>query len=234
MNETDLYAPIKEYFEAQGLEVQAEVKHCDLVACSPDGDMIVVELKTGVNLPLLVQATARQAITENVYIAIPKKSYRRKQWLGIQRVVKQLGLGLLVVTISPLTTHVKEHFAPTPMRKTVKRKRLAVDKEVRERISSYNVGGSTGSELMTAYKQNAIIIARFLDQLGESSAANLRSYGTPDNTRSILADNHYGWFKRVKRGVYALESGSDAIETKFPELWQTASNIVAEQLREKG
>ncbi len=231
MNETDLYAPLKSYFEARGFAVQAEVKHCDMVA-TKDDDLIVVELKTGVNLALLIQATERQSITENVYVAIPQKSYRRKQWQGIQRVVKQLGLGLLVVSISPLTSTVSEYFSPKPMRKTNKRKRTAITREVRDRISSYNVAGSTGSQLMTAYKQNAIIIACFLEQLGESSAAHLRTLGTPTNTRSILADNHYGWFKRVKRGVYALTEDVVTGQDNYPDLWQTAQKIVSDRLED--
>ena len=230
MIETELYAPIKAHFEARGFDVQGEVKHCDLVASTADGELIVVELKTGVNLSLLIQATERQAITENVYVAVPKKSYRRKQWQGIQRVIKQLGLGLLVVSISPLSTNVNEHFAPQPMRITNKRKRNAVDKEIRGRISSYNIGGSTGTEIMTAYKQNAIIIACFLEKLGESSATHLRTYGTPDNTRVILADNHYGWFKRVKRGVYSWDEAVAIGEKKYPDLWNTARELVEAKL----
>ena len=231
MIETDLYPPLKAHFEAQGCEVQAEVKHCDMVVTTKTGEMFIVELKTSVNLSLLIQATERQSISEHVYIAIPKKSYRRKQWQGIQRVVKQLGLGLLVVTVSPLTTHITEYFSPVAMRKTNKRKRAAVDKEVAERIGSYNTGGSTGTELMTAYKQNAIIIACFLEALGPSSAAHLRSLGNPTNTRDILANNHYGWFKKVERGVYALDCGVAQGEEKYPELWQTARELVSDKLK---
>lgn len=231
MIETDLHAPVKAYFEAQGFDVQAEVKNCDLVATSEAGDLIVIELKTGINLPLLVQATARQSITPHVYIAVPQKSYRRKQWQGIQRVVKQLGLGLLVVATTPLTTTVSEHFAPTEMRRTTKRKRTAVLNEVQQRISSYNTGGTSRGEIMTAYKQNAILIACFLEHLGQSSAADLKKLGMPNNTRSILADNHYGWFKRVERGIYALDDGAAAGPEKYPDLWQTGRNLVTERLK---
>ncbi len=232
MIETDLHEPVKTYFEDLGFDVQAEVKNCDLVATSKHGELIVIELKTGVNLPLLVQATARQAITPHVYIAVPQKSYRRKQWQGIQRVVKQLGLGLLVVAMTPLRTTVSEYFAPTEMRKTTKRKRTAVLNEVQQRISSYNTGGMSRNEIMTAYKQNAILIACFLEKLGQTSAANLKKLGMPDNTRAILADNHYGWFKRVERGVYALDQGADDAPKKYPDLWQTGRKLVNERLQE--
>ena len=230
MNESDLYQPLKTHFENQGCEVQAEVKHCDMVVTTPEGGLMVVELKTSVNLSLLIQATERQSISEHVYIAIPKKSYRRKQWQGIQRVVKQLGLGLLVVSISPLTSLVTEHFSPVAMRKTNKRKRAAIHKEVKDRIGSYNTGGSTGKELMTAYKQNAIIIACFLEVLGPSSAAHLRKLGNPTNTRSILADNHYGWFKKIERGVYDLDEKVAEGHEKYPELWRTARELVNDKL----
>lgn len=235
MIETDLHAPIKGYFQNLGFTVQAEVKNCDMVATRPGEnaeELIVIELKTGVSLPLLVQATARQAITPHVYIAVPEKSYRRKQWQGIQRVIKQLGLGLLVVSISPLTTTVTEYFAPIQMRKTIKRKRALVQNEVNQRLESYNVAGSTRSEIMTAYKQNAIIIACFLEVLGESSAANLTKLGTAKNTRAILADNHYGWFKRQRRGVYTLAEGVVEGEEKYPDLWQTGRELVRASIAE--
>jgi hypothetical protein len=233
MIETDLHGPVKRFFEQQGYEVQAEVKNCDLVASARDSDeLIVVELKLGVSLPLLIQATARQAITPHVYVAIPQKSYRRKQWLGIQRVVKQLGLGLLVVSISPLTAHVNEYFAPKEMRKTVKRKRSAVQHEVQQRLSSYNTAGSSRAQLMTAYKQNAIIIACFLEQLEEASAAHLKSLGTPANTRAILSDNHYGWFQRLRRGVYGLTEQVQAGHEQYPELFATGRELVASTLKD--
>jgi hypothetical protein len=229
MKEVDLYPSIKAFFEARGYEVQGEVKHCDVVAKKPDQDeLIIIELKTSPNLSLLVQATERQAISEFVYIAIPEKKYRRSHWRGIQRVVKQLGLGLLVVSSSKLGDTVNEFFQPTPMRRTVARKRNAVTKEMNARFSSYNTGGITGTELMTAYRQNAVLIACYLNHLGASSAASMTLLGAPSNTRDIMASNHYGWFERVSRGIYQLTELGHEAPKKYQDLWTRASEIVTQ------
>lgn len=228
MKEVELYLPIKAFFEARGYEVQGEVKHCDVVAKKPDQDeLIIVELKTSPNLSLLIQATERQAVSEFVYVAIPEKKYRRSQWRGIQRVIKNLGLGLLVVSTSKLGSTVNEFFAPVPMRSTVRRKRLAVSKEINARFSSYNTGGTTSTELMTAYRQNAVLVACFLTALGASSAAKIRHLGAPENARDIMASNHYGWFARVSRGIYDLTDTGREAPRYYEDLWQKASEIVA-------
>ena len=70
MLESDLYQPVKDYLEKHGYTVRGEVKHCDMVAIKGD-ELIVVELKTGANMTLLVQATERQSISDSVYVAIP-------------------------------------------------------------------------------------------------------------------------------------------------------------------
>ena len=55
-HETELYKPIKSYFEAQGFEVKSEIMHCDLVAIHPQsGATILVEMKKTFNLALLLQ-----------------------------------------------------------------------------------------------------------------------------------------------------------------------------------
>lgn len=229
MKEVELYAPIKAFFEARGYEVQGEVKHCDVVAKKPNQDeLIIVELKTSPNLSLLIQATERQSVSEFVYIAIPEKKYRRSHWRGIQRVVKQLGLGLLVVSTSKLGSTVNEFFAPEPMRNTVARKRRAITKEINARFGSYNTGGMTGTELMTAYRQNAVLIACFLDSLGPTTAAKLRQLGAPENSRDIMASNHYGWFERVSRGTYQLSDAGRSAPMQYDELWLIALKIVAD------
>lgn len=231
MKETDLYQPVKDYFEAAGYTVQGEVKHCDLVAQRGDEPLVIVELKTSPNLGLLVQATDRQAISECVYVAVPKKKYRRNQWRGIQRVIKQLGLGLLVVSTSKLGDVVTELFAPTPMRKIQARKKKAVLNEVNQRQHSYNVGGATRTELITAYKQNAILTACFLDHLSAASAANLRKLGAEKNTYQILSSNHYGWFEKVERGIYTLtKKGKAEPKDVHEQLWHDANNFVRRAL----
>lgn len=69
--ESDLYAPIKALFEAQGYTVKGEVGAADLVAVRSDAPPVIVELKLRLTLSLYHQACARLAVTDRVYIAVP-------------------------------------------------------------------------------------------------------------------------------------------------------------------
>ena len=70
--ETQLYAPVKAWLEAQGYEVKSEVGPADVVGCRAGSEPVVVELQTSFSLTLLQQAVARQAITDQVYVAVPR------------------------------------------------------------------------------------------------------------------------------------------------------------------
>ena len=72
MAETDLYAPVKAWLEARGFEVKAEVGAADVVAVKDGEEPVIIELKTSFSLVLLQQAVARQAVTDAVYVAVPR------------------------------------------------------------------------------------------------------------------------------------------------------------------
>ena len=233
MLEADLYAPIKAYLEAQGYEVQAEVAHCDIVA-QKDGELLVVELKTSINLTLLIQATARQAITSNVYVAIPETANRRsRQWRGTATILRRLQLGLLLVNFGPLGTSVKKDFdpvlAPTPTKAKNKKQQAAVVREMDGRSASYNIGGMHQQKLITAYRENAVHIACCLQHAGPLSTKQLRGFHTGDRTPRILGDNHYGWFERISRGVYALTPQGASELANYPDLCQRALALIRQQ-----
>ncbi|MBD3648040.1 MAG: hypothetical protein HUJ31_11455 [Pseudomonadales bacterium] len=226
MRETDLYQPVREYLESNGYDVQAEVKNCD-IAATRGNELVIVELKAGANMRLLVQATDRQQISDSVYVAVPAPARTDNHWRGIQRVLRRLELGLLVVNFGPLGPRVEKLFDPLPYdRKKQSRKRRAVIAELAERSGDYNQGGSTGQKLVTAYRENAILIACCLARLGPSSPARLRSLGTGKRTLGILANNHYGWFQRVERGVYRItDQGLKDLED-YPELRQRSRALI--------
>ena len=51
-HETELYAPLKAFFEERGYEIKSEVRHCDLVGYRPESDEpLIVEMKKSFNLP---------------------------------------------------------------------------------------------------------------------------------------------------------------------------------------
>lgn len=203
--ETDLYEPIRDYLTANGYQVQAEVKGCDVVA-QKENEIVVVELKLSFTTRLLVQAVDRQKITDAVYVALPGPYRPRTQrWRGIKHLLRRLEIGLLVVTGTSGSYHVEIAFHPLPFqrRKRASRKR-AVIRETAARSGDHNRGGSTRKPIMTAYRENVIHIACCLDRLGPSAPQRLRELGTGDKTTSILSSNFYGWFRRVDRGVYEL------------------------------
>ena len=89
-------------------------------------------------------------------------------------------------------------------RKKFKKRRKVLLEEASQRKENLNIGGSSKRKIVTVYRQNAIRIAAYLQQLGPSKPKDLRKLGTGDKTLSILGKNFYGWFQRVDRGVYDL------------------------------
>ena len=226
MLETELSAPVKTYLESHGYQVNCEVKDCDIVATRGD-DLIIVELKTSVNLTLLVQATKRQSISDSVYVAVPAPTKRNRQWRGTLTVLKRLEVGLLLVEEGAMGMVVSKQFDPIPyQRKKNTRSRRALLTEVADRSGDYNVGGSTKTTLMTAYRENAILIACCLSKLGPSSPKSLRNLGTGDKTTSILSANHYSWFQRVEKGVYELTDQGDFESRSFKQIYKQAEVYV--------
>ncbi|MDG2070339.1 MAG: DUF2161 family putative PD-(D/E)XK-type phosphodiesterase [Pseudomonadales bacterium] len=226
MLETELFEPVSEYLRLQGYEVNAEVKNCDIVASCGDC-LIIVELKTSANMQLLIQATDRQRITDSVYVAIPDPGNSRR-FTGIKHVLKQLELGLLIVTSSNLGQRVSKVFDPLPRqkRKLSKRKR-AVIKEIKDRSGNYNIGGSSKTKLMTAYREQAIFIATCLETNGASSPKSLKQIGAGDKTQSILAANHYGWFQRIDRGIYELTNMGRQALNQYPEIYRQSKDLIS-------
>ncbi|WP_338043934.1 DUF2161 domain-containing phosphodiesterase [Paenibacillus lutrae] len=222
-SETELYAPVKAYWEQLGYEVRGEVRHCDLVAVREGEAPVIVELKRSLTVPLLIQGLRRQDVTEQVYIAIelPAKGRvpHRMTWGDIRKLCGRLGLGLITVqfykTKKPAVDIVCDPPGlESPARVTPARKRKA-DRllgEFRERSADYNVGGSTRRKLVTAYREKALHCALLLRQQGPLSPRKLRELTGNTKTAALLQRNVYGWFARVNRGVYSLTpQGAEAL-----------------------
>ncbi|WNR43524.1 DUF2161 domain-containing phosphodiesterase [Paenibacillus roseipurpureus] len=217
-NETELYAPVKHYFEQRGYTVRGEVKHCDLVAIRGDEPPVIVELKKSFNIPLLVQAIDRLKLTQDVYVAfeLPNKGKapHRLQWEDIRRLCRMLGLGVLTVQFykrkQPTVDLVCE---PTPyMLRSNKRASLKLVTEFHERSGDYNVGGSNKMKLMTAYREKSLHCVHLLKLHGPLSPRQLREFTNNKAVPSLLQQNYYGWFIRQSRGIYHLTpSGEKAL-----------------------
>src|SRR5512137_2934537 len=72
ISEDMLYRPVKRFLERQGYEVKGEVCGCDLVGRRGDEPAVIVELKLRFNLTLLLQGVDRLALSERVYLAVPR------------------------------------------------------------------------------------------------------------------------------------------------------------------
>ncbi|MFC1898664.1 DUF2161 family putative PD-(D/E)XK-type phosphodiesterase [Candidatus Cloacimonadota bacterium] len=213
MLESDLFPPVKKYLEANGYTVRAEVKDCDITA-TKDDDLVIIELKLNVNIPLLIQATDRQRITDSVYVAIPRPSNRtqKKRWRGVRHILRRLEIGLIFVDVELDLVEVIFHPIPFQRRK-IKKRRKSLLCEASQRKENLNTGGSAKQKVYTAYRLNAIKIAFNLERLGPSKPKELRELGTGEKTLSILSSNFYGWFQRVDRGVYDITAkGKEALK----------------------
>lgn len=210
LQEVDLYKPIQRYFSREGYKVYGEVKDCDMVAVKED-ELVIIELKLTLSVDLLIQAAKRQKLTDQVYIAIPKPKVRMKskQWADKCHLIKRLELGLIVVSFPGSRSNADILIHPTPFnhKKATgrnKMKREAILKEISGRSADFNVGGSNRTKIMTAYKENCIQIACFLEKMGPLSPKALKDMGAGDKIPSILTKNYYGWFERIKRGTYII------------------------------
>ena len=212
-DETDLYPPVKSFMEALGYEVKSEVNSCDVVAKKPDGSLIIIELKKGFNLDLLIQGVERLSLAGEVYIAagfygpIAKGSIWNKRRRGILKLCKRLGLGLIMVNLfakkAPKIFVLSDPSPYDPRKNLSKIGRLK--KEFNDRIGDPNEGGATTrTQTMTSYRQTAILCAKLLSKSGPMQAKIVRAITGVDKAGNLMRNNHYGWFKKINRGVYEL------------------------------
>jgi hypothetical protein len=211
MFETDLYAPVKRFLEAQGYAVKGEIKECDIVAVRGDDPPLIVELKTAFSLQLVLQAIDRQGISDVVYIGIPPP--KRRQYSDIVKLCRRLGLGLLIIT-GDFVEAVADPAAYQP-RKIAKRKTLLL-KEFAHRVGDTTKGGSsTRGPRMTAYRQDALRCAKHLSENGASKAAMIKQRTNVQRAPNILLNDVYGWFQREERGIYKLSPKGEAAMVEF-------------------
>jgi hypothetical protein len=207
MKESDLYLPLKRFLESQNYEVKAEVQDCDALAVRGKETPVVVELKLSLNLDVVLQAVERLSLTPKVYIGIPKKcrilNRRRRH---IIKLLRMLGLGLVVIDLNKETNDVKVLIDPGQYRpRKSKHRQERLLGEFIKRVGDPNLGGIEKRKgIMTFYRQRALAIARFLQKQGPTKASNIAGTLREPKARNIMYRNVYGWFDRVSPGVYEL------------------------------
>lgn len=220
MLETDLYLPVKELFEDLGYQVHSEINNIDILAIKED-EAIAIELKTSLNLKLILQAIDRQRITPIVFVAIPMLSSRQLNSLAFtqkKELLTRLELGLILVSLEVKKPYAQIVFEPKPYllsmkTKKDKRRNASALKEVSQRHGDHNKGGSKG-KLVTAYRERALLVVYHLKMKESLSVQELRECTQNEKVLLLLNKNYYGWFEKVERGVYRLsEKGHEAYES---------------------
>lgn len=225
LRETDLYEPVKRFLEDQGYEVKGEIGKVDVMACRAAEPPVIVELKTAFSLSLFHQAVERLSVAETVYIAVPHKPGKdfAKALKRNATLCRRLGIGLLSVRLKDGSVY--PHLDPgpyRPRRSEPKTQRLL--KEFAKRVGDPNRGGATRQGLITAYRQDALRVLQFLSATGPSKAAFVAAETGVETARRIMADDHYGWFERVRTGIYQITpAGQAALQDYARELAKLAA-----------
>ncbi len=219
MKESDLYLPLKRFLESQGYEVKGEVQDCDVMAVRGEEQPVIVELKLSFNLNVILQAVERLSLTDKVYIGVPRqcKSLSRQR-THIIKLLRLLGIGLIVIDAEQVRVPVDVVLDPGDYRpRKLKPRRERLLGEFIQRVGDPNLGGAAKRKgIMTAYRQRALIIARFLQEQGPTKASIVAQMVEDPKARDILYRNVYGWFESTSRGVYELSPrGAQEIS-----LWQ--------------
>lgn len=201
---------------ALGYAVKGEVGAADIVAVpisNDDIEPVIVELKTGFTLSLFHQAINRQSMTDNVYIAVPRKT-GKAALAAIRKnkmLCRRLRIGLMTVRLSD--GKVVVHCEPEPFTpRKLKARKTKLLSEFESRHGDPNEGGTTSEGMMTSYRQGALRCAKVLHDEGACKASYVAKMAGFDKARNLMASNHYGWFEKIDRGVYGLTaSGAQAL-----------------------
>lgn len=146
-------------------------------------------------------------MTDNVYIAVPRKSGKAAM-VAIRRnkmLCRRLGIGLITVRLSDNVVVV--HCEPGPFKpRKIKARKTKLLSEFERRHGDPNLGGMTSEGLMTSYRQGALRCAKVLHDEGACKASYVAKMAGFEKARALMANNHYGWFEKIDRGVYGLTS----------------------------
>ncbi|AJS59640.1 DUF2161 domain-containing phosphodiesterase [Paenibacillus sp. IHBB 10380] len=233
-HETELYGPLKTFFEQHGYVIKGEVRHCDLVGVREDmAEPLIVEMKKTFNLSLLLQGIERLKLSSNVYLAVERSRAKRgavnQRWGDLSSLCQRLGLGLITITFyktkNPIVEIITQPNASLTYPRSNKRRKSQLIEEFHERSGDYNTGGSNRAKLVTAYREKALRLAhslRDVDAVGVSPAY-LRNLTGLSNASSILQNNYYGWFERISRGRYVLTDVGIAALEQYVDVLEACS-----------
>jgi hypothetical protein len=226
MSEVSLYPAVKRFLESAGFDVKGEVKGCDIVAVRTAEKLrlAIVEMKLGFTLELLLQATDRTRLADEVWLAIPATRRGRDRDSRVHRLCRLLGFGLLAVNAARDRVEVLAEPEPYRPRPDPKRRARILSEHARRR-GDPSPGGSARQPVMTAYRQQALDCAAML-RAGPGKPRELRAVA-PD-AATILLRNVYGWFERTGRGVYQLTPAGEEALRRWPVAMEKAEGVTGD------
>jgi hypothetical protein len=200
MKETELFIPLKTFFEAMGYHIQAEVMHLDFLACKEES-CLGIELKLSLSTQVIAQAIKRLLLVETVYIATLKPAKQTKTFKDKLTIIKALGIGLIYID----TTHQQCQVLFDPQKKPSinQKKYVKLKKEFDMRMLQKNQAGMTKQKIMTHYKESLLVLLGILID-GQKSIAYIQTHYHIEAVQKKLYNNYEGWFKSVSRGIYTL------------------------------
>ncbi|WP_424831301.1 DUF2161 domain-containing phosphodiesterase [Ruegeria sp.] len=211
--EQDLYPPIKALLERQGYVVKGEVGAADIVAIRAEEEPVIVELKLRFSLALFHQAITRLKMTDQVYIGVckPKGRTARRALKDNLALCRRLGLGLITVRADGVVEVQCDPGPYAPRKNKARAARLL--REFDRLEGDPNAGGATRHGIVTAYRQDALKCAAHLAEHGATKGSDVaKATGVVTATR-VMRENHYGWFDKVEKGIYALSgAGSEGLK----------------------
>jgi hypothetical protein len=149
------------------------------------------EMKQSFTLELVLQAVDRTSARDEIWLAVAASKRRRgrENDARVKKLCRFLGFGLLTVTTTEGRVDVMAAPAPWKPRRDVKRRSRIVE-EHRRRKGDPVVGGSTRVPQMTAYRQQALVVANALAST-QSRPRDLRILA-PDAAKSFRATSMVG------------------------------------------
>lgn len=220
MKESDLYPPVKALLERQGYVVKGEVGAADVVARRADEPPVIVELKLRFTLSLYHQAVARLALSDLVYLAVPRPTgaSAKRALKDNLALCRRLGLGLITVR-SDGRAEVQCDPGPYRPRQSAKRQARLL-REFDRLQGDPNAGGATRHGIVTAYRQDALRCAARLAEVGPCKGAEVAKAAQVPKATQIMRDNHYGWFEKVETGIYRLTPAGAAGLKHWAYSWE--------------
>ncbi len=205
MKEYELFPVLKDFFVSCGYKVNAEVKDCDMTAVKGD-ELIIVEMKTSLNITVLYQALERKKLSPQVYIAIPrpKRDYRKLK-LKMKNLVSKLDLGLIVIDVVNKGLEVLVEPQVNPQQRMNNNKKAKLLTEINNRSVDENIGGKNRTKVLTAYKELGIALCVVINKEERVTTKTLREkYGFEQKTTNYLRTNFFRWYKKVGQATYEL------------------------------